>query len=273
MAYSFALFVRRPLAALALVALGALGAACGSTVSGSDCGDLAACGGSGGSGGAAGACTNEGEFQPCSLPGDPSGMPSGGQQCLADADGNLSWNECQPSGTASTTPIVLSFDGAPVQMGASAGAFDLDGTMSVATDWPAAVTPWLAIDRDGNGAVDDGGELFGSATMLSSGARADNGFTALAELDADGDGRITPADPAWASLRLWSDRDGDRRSAPAELSSLDARGVTAIDLAYTAEPRCDARGNCEIERASFRWIDDAGVTREGAVVDVHLKHR
>src|SRR5262249_54443520 len=61
------------------------------------------------------------------------------------------------------TPLVLSFDGAPVEYRIdSAHAFDLNGTRSQVTDWPTARTPWLALDRDGNGRIDDGGELFGS---------------------------------------------------------------------------------------------------------------
>jgi hypothetical protein len=168
---------------------------------------------------------------------------------------------------------VLSFDAAPVNFAAGAQAFDLAATMSVLTDWPTASTPWLALDRNGNGAIDDGGELFGSATLLKSGERAANGFVALAELDSNGDGRITPEDAAWSSLRLWSDANGDRRSTSGELAPLAARRILSIELRYRSERRCDARGNCEIERASFRWADTTGVEHEGAVVDVHLRHQ
>jgi hypothetical protein len=138
------------------------------------------------------------------------------------------------------------------------------------TDWPTARTPWLALDRDGSGRIEDGSELFGSMTVLSSGHRARQGFEALRELDANGDGRITAEDPAFASLVVWSDRDGDRVSSSSELASLGALGVVSIDLAYTVEPRCDARGNCEVERASFRYVDASGLERRGAIVDVHL---
>jgi hypothetical protein len=241
----------------------------------------AGCGGGGGGAGGGGTggstaneepCTIQGTFRACALPGDPLGTPSGGQQCTSIAD-SLVWSQCEAASTAASTPLLLSFDGAPIVLAASAGAFDLDGTMCVGTDWPSAATPWLALDRDGNGAIDDGSELFGSATVLASGARAPDGFAALTELDANGDGRITPQDPAWSRLRLWSDRDGDRVSRPDELSSLDARGVIAIDLRYTSEPRCDARGNCEIERAAFQWVDAAGAVHTGAIVDEHLRHR
>ncbi len=254
----------RGLVAVSLAALGALTAACAGTVSGG--------GGTGGEGGASPeVCSPEGSVQACALPDDVDGQKSGIQTCNPDDNGTLVWDTCEQQ--SGTTPLVLSFDGAPVTFAASVGAFDLDATMSALTDWPTAATPWLALDRDGNGAIDDGGELFGSATVLAGGSRAANGFVALAELDSDGDGRITPADRAWSSLRVWADHDGDRVSAAGELVSLDARGVTSIDLGYTAEPRCDRRHNCEIERATFRWVDASGVERTGAIVDVHLRHQ
>ena len=57
------------------------------------------------------------------------------------------------------TPLVLSFDGAPVEYLTDDGhAFDLSATTSQVTDWPTARTPWLALDRDGNGSIDDGSE-------------------------------------------------------------------------------------------------------------------
>jgi hypothetical protein len=44
------------------------------------------------------------------------------------------------------------------------------------------------------------------------------------------------------------------------------------DLGYaTAASRCDMRGNCEVERATFRYLDATFVERTGDMVDVHLK--
>jgi hypothetical protein len=65
-------------------------------------------------------------------------------------------------------------------------------------------------------------------------------------------------------------RDGDRRSTPDELVPAASIGLVSIDLDYAVDPRCNARGDCEVERASFRYTDASGVTRTGAVVDVHL---
>lgn len=230
-------------------------------------------GGAGGEAPASNACTEEGAFQPCDLAGQPAGSMTGGQECQLQDDGSLEWNACQETGTAMSTPLVFVFDDQPVSSGAASGHFDLSGVASVATDWPAAATPWLALDRDGDGAIGSGAELFGSATSLAAGGLAANGFQALAELDSDGDGHITPRDARWSSLAIWADADQDRVSASSETTGLDGRRIVSIDLGYTVDRRCDTRGNCEVERSTFRYVDADGQLREGAIVDVHLRHR
>ncbi len=222
-------------------------------------------------------CTMAGASRSCAAPGDPPDMKEGEQTCVKNESGDLVWTVCAVNApvtpTSSSTPLVLSFDGAPITFQSSVRAFAINGTMSVATDWPTSRTPWLALDRNGNGAVDDGGELFGSATVLKSGERAENGFIALRELDTDGDGQLTPADAGWSQLRLWNDSNSDRVSSGAELTGLGARRLVSIDLGYAIEKRCDDRGNCEVERAGFRYVDEAGVERSGVVIDVHLAHK
>jgi hypothetical protein len=237
------------------------------------CGDD---GGSSGTGGGGGGSSEVAAGDACEAADDtiecvaPSGNAST-RSCVDDGQGNLAWSECPEPSSSSTTPLVVSF-GAPVSFVASIGDFAIDPRASVSTDWVAAETPWLALDRNGNGRIDDGGELFGSATVLASGAFASNGFVALAELDANHDGRLTPADPAFARLLLWSDHNGDRVSQPDELMTVDAAALHVIDLAFERSPACDARGNCAVERATMRY-GSAGVERTGAVIDVHLRHR
>lgn len=173
-------------------------------------------------------------------------------------------------------PLVVAFDDGPIELGpVAAPAFDLgSATVCDDPDWPTGATPWLVLDRNGNGSIDDGGELFGSATALPAGGLAADGFAALAVLDADADGRITPADPAWGELHLWSDENRDRRSQPHELAPLSDRGIVALDLRGQTSPRCDAHGNCEAERAPMTYrTSDSGQTRRGALVDVHVRCR
>lgn len=170
------------------------------------------------------------------------------------------------------TPLVVAFDSQPIELTeAGAARFAFTPGAPVATDWPTARTPWLALDRDGDGAITSGAELFGDSTVLPDGRTAVNGFAALAALDANHDGVIDRDDPAFASLLLWSDRDGDHRSSPDELQPL-ASVVTAIPLANHLAPTCTARGACEGERGSVRWRDGRG-ERTGAVVDVYLPSR
>ena len=168
------------------------------------------------------------------------------------------------------TPLVIAFDDRPVEYTTDVWFAATPGAPRL-IDWPTAATPWLALDRDGDGAITSGAELFGSATPLPGGAIAPDGFAALAALDADHDGVIDRRDPAFASLVLWRDRDGDGASTPDELSPLAAE-VDAISLAARVEPRCTARLDCERERADVHWHDAAGA-HTGAVIDVHLPRR
>ena len=82
-----------------------------------------------------------------------------------------------------------------------------------------------------------------------------------------GAGRFSPLS---AALVLWADGDGDRRSFGLELQPLAATGIVAIELGYTSDRRCDARDNCEVERAGFTWRDGLGREHAGEVIDVHL---
>ncbi len=205
------------------------------------------------------------------------GSESGESDDSDDSD-DSSWSttgDPPPSDSqGSATPLVLAFRGEAVHFNTAVTAsFDLTGTMSVVTDWPTSTTPWLALDRNGNNQIDDGGELFGSATLLPSGEAAANGFIALAELDSNSDGRIDAGDPMWSRLLVWSDVDGDRKSTANELSTASMRDLVAIELEYSVDRRCDARGNCEVERAAFVYLDGGGRELHGAVVDVHLRLR
>ena len=202
------------------------------------------------------------------MPGDNYDMGCLGSTCVFDGERleYVSWQtdpEC-------ATPLVLQFEAAPLRFEPSpaAASFDFAAGGGCHTDWPSA--PWLALDRDRDGAIDSGRELFGSGTRLRSGARASHGFEALAELDADGDRRITPADPMFAELVLWRDADADRSGALTELTAAGDAGLVAIHLDFARAGECDARGNCGLERAAFEFRAADGSLKIGEVVDVYL---
>ena len=203
---------------------------------------------------------------PC-YPGDSFDQGCLGHICAWDGTNLYSHDWSEPN---CDTPLVVDFAGGPLQFEpVGAASFDIMGASEcAATDWP--VLPWLALDRDGDGAISDGRELFGSGTVMATGLRAADGFQALAELDADRDGKLTAADPAFADLVLWTDRDGDRRGELAELLPVREASLVAIDLAYASRVECDERGNCGRERARFEFRAPTGEVRTGEIVDVYL---
>lgn len=212
-------------------------------------------------------CFAEGE-QEC-LPGDRLDDICSGAYCVF-ADGEFAMHAWS-AGDMCATPLVLSFDGGPIDFvaGDAAPTFAFDAaTSGCATDWPTA--PWLALDRDGDGQILGGHELFGSGTALASGRAATHGFEALAELDANGDGTVSAADPRFSELVLWSDHDGDRAGTPGEQVSIHGVGLVAIHLDFHRRGTCDERGNCGRERAAFEFRGPAGDLRVGEVVDVYL---
>lgn len=125
------------------------------------------------------------------------------------------------AGAALKDPLVLNLNGGPVGLdNRSRIAFDLDAdgrTDSVASLAPGSA--FLALDRNGNGQIDDGRELFG--------ALSGDGFADLSAYDEDGNGFIDEGDSVFSQLRLW--RPGAQDGG--ELVDLLSAGVGALGLA------------------------------------------
>jgi hypothetical protein len=207
---------------------------------------------------------------PACVPGDGIDQGCAGSICAWDGEALYRFDWSEPD---CITPLVLDFEGAGVEFApAAAASFDLspDGTCA-STDWPTA--PWLALDRDGDGIIRDGSELFGSATQMSTGGYASDGFAALRELDSNRDGKITAEDARFSELVLWEDLDDDRVGAFAELRPLSEMSLVSIDLDFDRRATCDGQGNCGLERAGFEYRTAAGSVAVGEVVDVHLPCR
>lgn len=169
------------------------------------------------------------------------------------------------------SPIFLQLDSGGVEFSSAHDGvlFDMYGRgelMRVA--WPVSQgTAWLAMDRNHNGKVDDGTELFGNTRLLQSGSRPISGYDVLAELDANGDGVLNDEDPSFDDLLLWRDRDRDGRSRADELDMLRSGGILALHLDARESRRVDRWGNVFRYRAK---VDCAMPPRERFSWDVFL---
>ncbi len=150
------------------------------------------------------------------------------------------------------TPIVLDLTGNGIKLSSveKGVMFDLNDTgQQIPTAWIASTeNAFLVRDIKGTGKIDSGAQMFGTATVLKSGMRADNGFQALKELDDDNDNFITPKDAAYGSLFLWTDKNFNGISEKGEIMSLKKAGIQYIDLKFLPVNEVDAFGN----RTKFR---------------------
>jgi hypothetical protein len=143
------------------------------------------------------------------------------------------------------TPLVLDLDGNGIQtLSVSAGVqFDLAASgQRQTTGWVARGDGLLALDRNHDGQINDGSELFGMATRLADGNRAADGYAALADLDSNQDGVIDRQDNAYAELRVWVDRNSDGISESAELFTLPQLQIRSLSLAAQLSAALD-QGN------------------------------
>ena len=161
------------------------------------------------------------------------------------------------------SPIVLDLDKDGIETRALTGGayFDHDKNgFAEKTGWVSSDDGLLALDRNGNGTIDDGGEIFGNNTLLGNGQKATNGFAALVELDENLDGKIDNSDAAFSQLKVWQDTDGNGLSTSDELRTLTDLGIKSIGTGFTASTSVDANGNTLGQTGSFTWNDDTTST-------------
>lgn len=162
-----------------------------------------------------------------------------------------------------TDPLILNLHGGTAQLTDTAFDFDLDGDgQREAVSFATGGSGFIAFDRNGDGRINDGSELFGT--------RSGDGFADLAALDEDGNGFLDSQDTGFAHLQFLT-RSEDGHDT---LQSLHDLGVAAIAL-DSAETPALLRGSTGQEIASVRrtgvFILESGAV--GTVQQVDLTQR
>ena len=153
-------------------------------------------------------------------------------------------------------PLVLDFAAPSASLNPQSVDFDLDGDgKTESVRMPPAGSALLFDDRNHNGRLDDGSELFGP--------QSGDGFGELAELDSDGNGWVDGGDRAFADLKLWQLAD----DGASRVRSLADAGIGALATASAATPFTLKEDGASIGqmRASSVWLGEtsgAGTVRE-----------
>lgn len=157
-------------------------------------------------------------------------------------------------------PLVINFDGLGAGLTQTRFEFDLDSDGTA--EQIASLRPgngYLALDRNGDGIINNGSELFGPTTG--------RGFAELAVFDEDGNNFIDEADSIYHQLRIWMiNEDGS-----AQLAALGDKNIGAIFLGHVSSPfqlkSADNQSLGEITNSSIYLTENGKV---GVVQEINV---
>ncbi len=152
-------------------------------------------------------------------------------------------------GASTTNPILFDHDGDGIKNG---------------TGWVKPDDAFLVLDKNGNGTIDNGLELFGDSTVKSNGQKATDGFDAIADLDTNHDGIVNANDAQFNNLKLWRDLNQDGISQSNELFTLSSQHIVGINVANIEHSQVLPNGNELADKGTF--IKDDGSQGEVGVV-------
>ncbi|HVK99005.1 MAG TPA: VCBS repeat-containing protein [Dongiaceae bacterium] len=162
-----------------------------------------------------------------------------------------------------TDPLIINLHGGAAQLTDTAFTFDIDGDgKNENVSFATGGSGFIAFDRNGDGKINDGSELFGT--------HSGDGFADLAALDEDGNGFLDENDSAFSKLKFYSRNENGKET----LHNLRDVGVAAIGL-QSAESPVHLRGNAGQElgvvRSTGVFVMDSGAV--GTVQQVDLSRR
>jgi hypothetical protein len=155
-------------------------------------------------------------------------------------------------------PLILDLDGDGTEtIGVEAGAyFDHDANgFAEQTGWVSPDDGLLVLDRNNDGVINNGRELFGDNTLLKNGSLATDGLQALADLDSNGDKKIDANDAAFSQLKVWKDTNSDGISTANELHTLNELNIKSLNTTYTTTNITDPSGNTQTHAATYEKLD------------------
>ncbi|WP_333804286.1 calcium-binding protein [Sulfurospirillum sp.] len=180
------------------------------------------------------------------------------------------WRGGNSSGGEYTPPIVLDLNGnlkTSIALESSNVYFDYDGNgIKEKTAWAESSDALLSMDLNGDGLINNGGELFGNYTKLADGSLSSDGYTALAQYDSNHDNIIDVNDSAFASLKIWKDANQNGITDAGELTSLQLSDISSIHLTRedgTTFNQITEAGNIISNQTSFTSSSNgSGIVRD-----------
>jgi hypothetical protein len=178
------------------------------------------------------------------------------------------------------SPIVLDMNGDGITLSDPRGGvlFDLRETgRFVRTAWPSGGDGLLVFDRDGDGRIAHGGELFGNS-LKDDGTRWKDGFSSLAALDVvelggNNGGVIDAKDEIYTKLAIWRDTARDGATEPSELTSLSDAGIVSLSVAAEKKLVFDHFGNTIPLWGEFIREETDGALVRGTMADAWFRIR
>ncbi len=144
--------------------------------------------------------------------------------------------------------------------------FDLDNNgFAEKTAWIDIEDGFLALDRNNNGKIDNGGELFGDQVILKDGSKSSSGFEALAEYDENNDGVIDCKDMVFEKLMVWTDKNHNGISEADELGTLDKYNIVSISLKHTEKSITDEETGTRIAETAKVKMKIGGVMSDAEI--------